>query len=115
MKYLLNWIEKELNPERHVSSKTTSSEYYYFYGAKVRFADHISDRNDSDLEIILVKDLIGQNKHYLIKEQNYPAMASVPDVKTLKIVLSTFIFQFKNRYSDNIVKEANKSEENKKY
>ena len=41
-------------------------------------------------------------------------MASVPDVKTLKIVLSTFIFQFKNRYSDNIVKEANKSEENKK-
>lgn len=114
MKYLLNWIEKELNPERHVSSKTTSSEYYYFYGAKVRFADHISDRNDSDLEIILVKDLTGQNKHYLIKEQNYPAMASVPDVKTLKIVLSTFIFQFKNRYSDNIVKEANKSEENKK-
>ena len=96
MKYLLNWIEKELNPERHVSSKTTSSEYYYFYGAKVRFADHISDRNDSDLEIILVKDLTGQNKHYLIKEQNYPAMASVPDVKTLKIVLSTFIFQFKN-------------------
>ena len=66
MKYLLNWIEKELNPERHVSSKTTSSEYYYFYGAKVRFADHISDRNDSDLEIILVKDLPGQNKHYLI-------------------------------------------------
>ena len=41
-------------------------------------------------------------------------MVSVPDVKTLKIVLSTFIFQFKNRYSDNIVKEANKSEENKK-
>lgn len=72
MKYLLNWIEKELNPERHVSSKTTSSEYYYFYGAKVRFADHISDRNDSDLEIILVKDLTGQNKHYLIKETELP-------------------------------------------
>lgn len=114
MKYLLNWIEKELNPEQHISSKTTSSEYFYFYGAKVRFADHISDRNDSALEVILVKDLVGQNKHYLIKEQNYPTLVSIPDVKTLKIVLSTFIFQFKNRYSDNKVKEANKIEENKK-
>ena len=67
------------------------------------------------MEIILVKELTGQNKHYLIKEQNYPVMTSVPDVKTLKIVLSTYIFQFKNRYSDYIVKESNKLEENKNY
>lgn len=112
MKYLLNWVKKELNPERHISSKTTSSEYYYFYGAKIRFADHLSDRNDSELEVILVKDLTGKNKHYMIKEQNYPTMVSIPDVKTLKIVLSTFIFQFKNRYSDNIVKNTIKKDNN---
>lgn len=104
MKYLMNWIEKELNPEKHISSKTTSSEYYYFYGAKVRLSDHMTGHEDNDLEIICVRDLAGKNKQFLIKEGYSPNMVSVPDVKTLKIVLMTFIFQFKNKYQNTQIK-----------
>lgn len=100
MNYLINWIKKELNPENHISSKSTSSEYFYFYGAKIRLSDHMTGHNDNDLEIIRVMDLFGKNKQFLIKEKSSPNMITVPDVKTLKIVLSTFIFQFKNKFDN---------------
>lgn len=100
MNYLINWIKKELNPENHISSKSTSSEYFYFYGAKIRLSDHMTGHNDNDLEIIRVLDLFGKNKQFLIKEKSSPNMITVPDVKTLKIVLSTFIFQFKNKFDN---------------
>lgn len=114
MKYLINWIEKEMHPEQHISSKSTSSEYFYFYGKKIRLSDHLTgDHKDNDLEIICVHDLFGKNKQYIVKEGSSPSVMSVPDVKTLKIVLSTFLFQYKNIY-DNIQVKNNIVESSKK-
>lgn len=104
MKYLINWIEKEMHPEQHISSKSTSSEYFYFYGKKIRISDHLGDHKDNDLEIICVHDLFGKNKQYIVKEGSSPSIMSVPDIKTLKIVLSTFLFQYKNIYDNTQVK-----------
>lgn len=107
MKYLINWIEKEMHPDQHISSKSTSSEYFYFYGKKIRLSDHLNgDHKDNDLEIICVHDLFGKNKQYIVKEGSSPCIMSVPDVKTLKIVLSTFLFQYKNSYDNIKVKNA---------
>lgn len=107
MKYLVNWIEKEMHPDQHISSKSTSSEYFYFYGKKVRLSDHLNgEHKDNDLEIICVHDLFGKNKQYIVKEGSSPSIMSVPDVKTLKIVLSTFLFQYKNSYDNIRIKNA---------
>lgn len=107
MKYLINWIEKEMHPDQHISSKSTTSEYFYFYGKKIRLSDHLNgEHKDNDLEIICVHDLFNKNKQYIVKEGSSPSIMTVPDVKTLKIVLSTFLFQYKNSYDNIRVKNA---------
>lgn len=104
MKYLVQWIKKELNPEKQVSSITTNSEYFYIHNAKIRISDHLG-RDDNDLQIIVVKDLLGQNKQFLLKEAEFPALVSIPDVKTLKIALTTFLFHYKNVHDTEVVKK----------
>lgn len=104
MKYLVQWIKKELNPEKQVSSITTNSEYFYIHNAKIRISDHLG-RDDNDLQIIVVKDLLGQNKQFLLKEAQFPALVSIPDVKTLKIALTTFLFHYKNVHDTEVVKK----------
>ena len=104
MKYLVQWIKKELNPEKQVSSITTNSEYFYIHNAKIRISDHLG-RDDNDLQIIVVKDLLGQNKQFLLKEAEFPTLVSIPDVKTLKIALTTFLFHYKNVHDTEIVKK----------
>lgn len=95
MKYLLQWIKRELNPEKHISSVSTNSEYFYVHNVKIRISDHLG-KNDNDLQVIIVKNLLGKNKQYLLKEGDYPTLITIPDVKTLKIVLTTFLFHFNN-------------------
>lgn len=104
MKYLVQWIKKELNPEKQVSSITTNSEYFYIHNAKIRISDHLG-RDDNDLQIIVVKDLLGQNKQFLLKEAGFPTLVSIPDVKTLKIALTTFLFHYKNVHDTEVVKK----------
>lgn len=104
MKYLVQWIKKELNPEKQVSSITTNSEYFYIHNAKIRISDHLG-RDDNDLQIIVVKDLLGQNKQFLLKEAEFPTLVSIPDVKTLKIALTTFLFHYKNVHDTEVVKK----------
>ena len=57
MKYLVQWIKKELNPEKQVSSITTNSEYFYIHNAKIRISDHLRS-DDNNLQIIVVIDLL---------------------------------------------------------
>lgn len=104
MKYLVQWIKKELNPENQVSSITTNSEYFYIHNAKIRISDHLG-RDDNDLQIIVVKDLLGKNKQFLIKEAEFPTLVNIPDVKTLKIALTTFLFHYKNVHDTEVVKK----------
>lgn len=110
MKYLINWVIKELHPSDVTNSKTTNSVYFSFFdNIQIRISDHLgkaSDDKDNNLQIIISKDLFGNNKQFIIKESDYPTMMTLTDIKSVKMVLGTYLWHYKNMYDRNNVNKV---------
>lgn len=103
MKYICNWIKKELKPTNIQNSLTTNSVYYYINNVNIRISDHISEKDENDFQIIVVKGITTKDKQYIIKEKSFPTLMYISDVKSLKITIATLLFHYSNIYSRDII------------
>lgn len=107
MKYITRWFKEQYNVEAK-NAVTTNSVYFTLFNKIIRFSDHISNGNCGynkfDLQVIVMHDINTANKSFIVFEYPYPTPLSVPDVKTLKTVLSTYMFMYSNTYGKQTVK-----------
>lgn len=103
MKYICSWIEKELKPDKTQKSGTTASVYFTFDNYTIRVSDHFGRAASCDMNILVTRDVVSNTKHFILKDENYPTIMSINDVKSLKVAISTILWMHKNKCAkDNI-------------